>query len=127
MGEFVQVEDVRQAIGPGVADAPDEFVSSLIYRAETRLAAQVPRLHERLLVGQLDPAFVSAVLLDAILPVIRNPGGYTGQTVGDVSRTYSAASVSTRIVFNEDDLRLLRPRLSAVRSVSVAVPDWRMP
>lgn len=131
MGEYVVAQDVRDA-AYGLT-IPEDAVTTvalerLVVKAESRLLARVPSIPSRVQSGVLDVELVRGVVEDIVLRVVRNPRGLSYEQAGEFAYRIDQATTTGAIeVLDADIASLLPRRLSAVGSIRLGVPDWRLP
>jgi hypothetical protein len=88
---IADVSDVRARYEAPVSTADEPRVAQLLADAELRLRAEVPDLDERIANGKPSEDLVVLALCDMVIRLLRNPGGYSSQTVGSLSYSVTAA------------------------------------
>lgn len=122
---IADVADVRARYEAPVSTADEPRVAQLLADAELRLRAEVPNLDDRMALGKLSEELVVLALCDMVTRVLRNPGGYTSQTVGSLSFSVQAAG-SGRTEVTPAERWLLGIR-QAGTTIPMADPNIRRP
>lgn len=115
----------------GIPGTPsDNVVTRWIEKATTRLAVLLRRRGVALTDLVTDPTMIQVVkdvLENAVVRVLRNPGGARSETEGDYAIVHNPLDGSGNIWFPDVDLDLLAPRASSVGTIRVGLPAHRLP
>lgn len=131
--QYATADDVDAAFEGTVTPEQVPWVDNMISRATTRLEAIVPGLPLKVESGSVAFELVRDIVVDAVLPVLRNPSGDKSGTQAQgsfsVSRTYGDRSAAGDFVFSDAALALLRktPFATPGRTLTVGIPAWRVP
>lgn len=130
MGRYADVERIRIAAhGLTITDEASASVEHLIAKAETRLAARIPKLHRRVERGEIDEELVAGVVEDVVIRVLRNPAGYTYEQAGEfvVRLDGERAAGAVKILDSDIAAILGEDNSPLIGSVRMRVPAWRLP
>lgn len=131
---WVDLTDVQAAYEKPIPDNLTEFVNHQIGRAERLLSRTLPSLDAWLTDGCLTDDDVKDVVIEAVLRVVRNPGGLQMEMSGNYSYQARADVAGGKLYFSDAELAQLRAcalakQVSAnpVRQFRIATPDsrWR--
>lgn len=104
---YADVDDVRGASDRPIPDSRVPYVQGRLNAAHRLLRSKAPALDARVDSGALDPALVKDVIVEMVLRVLRNPGGYRSETDGDYSYSRDTQVASGRLTVTDDDLETL--------------------
>lgn len=107
----------------------DAAIERLIEKATDRVYAAFPNLDDWISTGTLTAARVQGVIEDMVIRVLRNPNAYRQVSIDDYARMIDTALSTGALYLSPEERALLTPRRkrSAIGSVRLAVPSWRLP
>lgn len=120
---IARVADLRARYEAPIGPADEPRVAQLLIDAESRLRAEVLDLDERMADNAPPEELVVLALCDMVSRVIRNPAGYTSQTVGSLSYSISATGVSGRLEVTAAERALLGIRGARSRATTIPYAD----
>ncbi|RZS39146.1 Gp19/Gp15/Gp42-like protein [Herbihabitans rhizosphaerae] len=94
---------------------------------EAELLARIPNLVTRANAEPAYKALVVRVECDAVLRVVRNPGGYRQETAGDYSYSADPRAASGYLFVTDDEWRLLGVARGAFTIAPVVNPAYPGP
>ncbi len=110
---YANVADVEARLGRPLTDAERDLAAVLLEDAETLIRAKIPDLDERIADGRLRREVVVMIEANAVVRVLRNPGGYRSETAGDYSYTLDTRAAAGYLTIPDSDWRLLGVRPGA--------------
>lgn len=118
--------------GPALTDGEVAYVTVLVGEASAKLRRRVAGLDALIAQGTVDAVLVIAVVTDAVLRVLRNPGGVSQQSIGPSSASFSGIRAAGQVVITDDDVAQLVPVEAgdldaAVGTFRFATGSWRPP
>lgn len=128
MGVWVQFSDVQAAYEADLDASKEDWVNTLIARAEALLARKRPNLAANIAGGKIDAASAKLAVITAILRIVRNPEGYQSETEGNYVYQKYRDVAGGKLYFDPDDLLLVTPTPVAVGGgpIRSEVPVHRM-
>lgn len=118
---IARVADLRARYEAPIGPADEPRVAQLLIDAESRLRAEVPDLDERIEDNTPPEELVVLALCDMVARVLRNPAGYTSQTVGSLSYSVSGTSAASgRLEVTAAERALLGIR--GIRQTATTIP-----
>lgn len=106
MAAFATAPDVEARWRP-LSAAETTVATTLLEDASTLLRALVPTIDQQITDGDIDENLVVAAVVQAVLPVLRNPDAMESESIDDWTGRY--ADVDPRIGFSAGDLDPLTP------------------
>lgn len=104
---YATVADVAVRLGRPLADPEHELAAVLLGDAESEIRARLPDLDTRVDRGRIRRELVVKVEANAVVGVLRNPGGYTSETAGDYSYTIDVRAAAGYLTIPDTDWALL--------------------
>ena len=124
---YATVVDVSTRLGRPIAD-PDEVaqVEAWLDDAEAVILSRIPTLPDLLGVGAPTVATLVMVESNAVIRKIRNPEGYTSETIDDYTYRYNEQVRRGDIFLTDEEWSLLSPAgaAGAFSTTPGFVPDW---
>lgn len=126
---IASVSDLRARYEAPIGQSDEPRVAQLLLDAETRLRAEVPDLDARMVLKAPDEELVVIALCDMVSRVLRNPAGYSSQTVGSLSYSLSSTNVTGRLEVTAAERQLLGIRGARQKATTIpyADPNLRQP
>jgi len=132
---YATVVDVATRLGRPI-DSPEEQaqVQAWLDDAEALILARIPNLPDRVAAGSPTVATLVMIESNAVIRKIRNPEGYTSETIDDYTYRYNEQVRRGDIFLTDDEWGLLTPgvatgafsaRPTFVPDVPVWPRDWR--
>lgn len=132
---WVELSDVQGGYEKPIPQTWNAYVNHQIGRAERRLKRKLPQIEGWITTGCLDVADVKDVVIEAVLRVIRNPGGLQMEMEGNYSAQMRADVAGGKLYFSDDELDQLRACASSgssqdtpyIRPFRIGIPAsrWR--
>lgn len=104
------VEDVQTRLGRKLTEQEAELAGALIADAEAMLRARIPDLDQRVAESETYAQLVRMVIANAVVRVLKNPGGYRTETDGDYSYAIDTRAAAGFLTFLDDELSQLGAR-----------------
>lgn len=98
---------VEARIGRPLSDAERDLAVVLLEDAENLIRARVPNLDARITDGHTRRELVVMIEANAVVRVLRNPGGFRSETAGDYSYTIDTRAAAGYLDIPDTDWRLL--------------------
>lgn len=116
---YATVADVSTRLGRPITD-PGEVaqVQAWLEDAEALILSRVPTLPDLLADGALTVATLVMVEANAVIRKIRNPEGYTSETIDDYTYRYNEQVRRGDIFFTDDEWALLIPGRSGAWTIT---------
>lgn len=103
---YTSVADVRARLGRPLSDAEHELAAVLLEDAENLIRARIPDLDARIGDGRIRRELVVMVEANAVVRVLRNPGGFRSESAGDYSYTIDTRAAAGYLTIPDTDWRL---------------------
>lgn len=110
---YASVDDVADRLGRPLTDDERDLAAVLLDDAENLIRARIPDLEERVAAGRIRRELVVMIEANAVVRVLRNPGGYRSETAGDYSYTIDTRAAAGYLDIPDTDWRLLGVRPGA--------------
>jgi len=124
---YATVADVSTRLGRPIAD-PDEVAQAQAWLDDTEaiILGRLPDLAAAIELGMPTMATLVMVESNAVIRKIRNPEGYTSETIDDYTYRYNEQVRRGDIFLTDEEWALLRPAVSggAFSTSPGFVPDW---
>lgn len=91
---YASVDDVAVRLGRELSPSESAQAAALLQDIEATILARVPDLLDRLLDGSLSAQVLIKIEANAVVRVLRNPGGYRSEAEGDYSYTVDTRAAS---------------------------------
>lgn len=125
---YADVADVTALYEGTVSTEGTPRVEALINYANAVLNTKVPSLSSRAVRDSNVADLARYVVANAVLRMLRNPGGYRTQTqTAGPFTTYLSSDASDSGIFLEEELKMLQPPARVARSVYMKIPRWLVP
>ncbi len=124
---YATVADVSTRLGRPIAEGTEVAqVQAWLDDAEAIILGRLPDLVAAVAAGVPSTATVVMVESNAVIRKIRNPEGYTSETIDDYTYRYNEQVRRGDIFFTDDEWALLRPTVSggAFSTQPGFVPDY---
>ncbi|MGH3760256.1 Gp19/Gp15/Gp42 family protein [Actinophytocola sp.] len=123
---YASVADVEVRLGRPLTDAERDLAAVLLEDAETVIRVKIPDLDQRIADGRLRRELVVMVEANAVVRVLRNPGGFRSETAGDYSYTLDTRAAAGYLTIPDADWYLLGVRPGAF-TIRPAFPRCTIP
>jgi hypothetical protein len=123
---YATVDEVEARVGRPLNDGERELAAVLLADAESLIRARVPDLDARISDGRIRRELVVMIEANAVVRVLRNPGGYTSETAGDYSYTIDSRAAAGYLTIPDTDWRLIGVTAGAF-TITPTVPRPRKP
>lgn len=125
MGQFATSEDVQQRFEGHLSEAQLTWVDVKILDAETLLITHIPRLANSALTSPTDQLNARRIVADAVLRVLRNPGGIQQEEAGPWRVVRDKTSSTGSLFFTHEELATFRQaRRRRIGMLGVAGPRY---
>ncbi|MBO0830325.1 MAG: hypothetical protein J2P24_21330 [Streptosporangiales bacterium] len=104
---YATVDDVAVRLGRPLTDDERAMVAALLGDVEALIKARIPDLDAQVTAGTIARDVVVMVEANAVLRVLRNPGGYRSESDGDYSYTVDANAAAGYLTITPDEWALL--------------------
>lgn len=110
---YASVADVAARLGRPLTDDERDLAAVLLDDAENLIRARIPDLDKRIADGRIRRELVVMIEANAVVRVLRNPGGYRSETAGDYSYTIDTRAAAGYLDIPDTDWRLIGVRPGA--------------
>lgn len=114
---YASPDDLVNRLGRDLGESETTIVSERLDDAEELIRTRIPDLDDQVSSGALRPRLLVMVETEAVMRILRNPDGYSGETDGNYSYTIDAQVASGRLSILPEEWRLLGVR-SGIAMVS---------
>lgn len=121
---YATVTDVQARLGRPLTDPERELAAVLLDDAESLIRARMPDLDDWIAIGPVRRRLVVMIEANAVVRVLRNPGGYTSETAGDYSYTIDTRAAAGYLTIPDADWALLGLNTGAF-TITPALPHPR--
>jgi len=124
---YATVVDVATRLGRPIDDVGEQAqVQAWLDDAEALIRARIPDLSDLAAAGAPTVATLVMVESNAVIRKIRNPEGYTSETIDDYTYRYNEQVRRGDIFFTDDEWALLTPGAAAgaFSTTPGFAPDW---
>lgn len=104
---YASVEDVAARLGRPLSDQEHDLAAVLLADVESLIRARIPDLDDRITDGRIRRELVVMIEANAVVRVLRNPGGYRSETAGDYSYTIDDRAAAGYLTIPDTDWTLL--------------------
>lgn len=104
---YATADDVQARLGRPLTGDEQTMVAALLADAEALIKARIPDLDQRVTGGRTPREVVVLVEANAVLRVVRNPGGYRSETDGDYAYTVDPSAAGGYLTILPDEWGLL--------------------
>ncbi|MBM7771974.1 hypothetical protein JOD54_002178 [Actinokineospora baliensis] len=104
---YATSSDVEDRLGRELDDSETQIVYTRLEDAETLILAKIPDLHTRVTANTVPRSVVTMIEADAVLRLLRNPNGFSGETDGNYSYQLSRDVASGKLEILDSEWALL--------------------